>query len=166
MNSLSWIEIIGGGTIFTSINAIIVWLIKGRKLQHQEIKGGEIDVEVKEIDYAFKIHDLYEKIINRKDTDYNELGLQLKTAISDAKEDRQYFRGEINPLVEKVKILEQKILEQGKKIEEQDKEIADLQLRNAITKEAAASWEKKFNDLQKEHDQLKKAFDALKKSMK
>ena len=166
MNNFSWIEIIGGSTLFGAVTTAVGYIFGGRKKQNQELKGVEIDNEVKEVEYAFKIHDLYEKIINRKDTDYNELGLQLKTAISDAKEDRQYFRSEINPLVEKVKILEQKILEQGIKIEEQNKEIADLQLRNAITKEAAASWEKKFTDLQKEHDQLKKAFDALKKSMK
>jgi len=166
MNNFSWIEIIGGSTIFGALTTAVGWLLGGRSKQKEELKSSEIDNkmkeidnEMKEIDYAKKIRDLYEDIILKKDSEINHQSEQIKSILADAKEDREYFRGEISPLREELTSLRLKV-------NEQDKQIAELSLINAITKEAADSWEKKFNDLQKEHDQLKKAFDALKKSMK
>jgi len=152
MNNYSWIEIIGGSTIFGALTTAVGWLLGGRSKQKQELKSGVIDNEIKEIDYAEKVRDLYESILLKKDA-------EIKYLLDQAKEDRDYFRTEINPLREEVQSLR-------KKANEQDKQIAELSLINAITKEAAESWETKFNDLQKEHDALKKSFDALKKSMK
>ena len=136
-----WITLLGGG----SITGLTGWFLGGRDKQKIDLKSGTIDNEIKEIDYAEKVRDLYESILLKKDA-------ENKYILEQAKEDRAYFREEMQSL--------------RKKLEEQDRQITDLSLINAITKEAADSWEKKFNELQKEHDALKKAFDALKKSMK
>lgn len=152
MNDFSWIEILGGSTLFGTLTTFIGYIFGGRKKQSQELKGAEIDNEVKEVDYATKIHELYEKILERKQLEVTNLTEQLQKTISDAKEDREYFRSEINPL--------------RKEVEELRQEVASVNLRNGILTEAAETWEGKFKELQKEHDQLKKAFDNLKKSMK
>jgi len=152
MNNYSWIEIIGGSTIFGALTTAVGWLLGGRSKQKEELKSSEIDNEIKEVDYAGKVRDFYESLLVKRDS-------EIKYLLDQAKEDRDYFRTEISPLREELQSLRLKV-------NEQDKQIADLSLINAITKEAADSWEKKFNDLQKEHDALKKAFDNLKKSMK
>jgi len=152
MNNYSWVEIIGGSTIFGALTTAVGWLLGGRSKQKEELKSSEIDNEIKEVDYAGKVRDFYESLLVKRDS-------EIKYLLDQAKEDRDYFRTEISPLREELQSLRLKV-------NEQDKQIADLSLINAITKEAADSWEKKFNDLQKEHDALKKAFDNLKKSMK
>ena len=130
----------------------LAWVLGGHKKQNVELKGVEIDNEVKDIDYASKIHELYEKILLRKDADISNITEQLKNTIEDAKEDRDYFRSEINPLREEVQKLR--------------KEVESVNFRNGILTEAADSWEKKFNELQKEHDLLKKQFETYKKNNK
>jgi len=95
------------------------------------------------------VRDLYESILLKKDAEISYLSEQVKSCILEAKEDREYFRNEINPLREELEKLR--------------KQVSELDLRNAITKEVSDNWEKKFNDLQKEHDQLKTAFDKYKK---
>lgn len=159
MNNYSWIEIIGGSTIFGAFTTSVGWLLGGKSKQKQELKSSEIDNEMKEIDYAKKIRDLYEDIILKKDAEITHQSEQIKSILSDAKEDREYFRSEMSPLRDELAALRLKV-------NDQDKQIADLSLINAITKEAADSWEKKFNVLQKEYTSLKKAFDDIKKSMK
>lgn len=152
MNNYSWIEVIGGSTLFGAVTASIGWLLGGRKKQSQELKSSEIDNEIKEVDYAGKVRDFYESLLVKRDS-------EIKYLLDQAKEDRDYFRTEMSPLREELTALRLKV-------SEQDKQIAELSLINAITKEAADSWEQKFNELQKEHDALKRAFDNLKKSMK
>jgi len=159
MNQYSWIEIIGGSTIFGALTTATGWFFGGRGKQKQELKSSSIDNEMKEIDYAKKIRDLYEDIILKKDAEIAHQSEQIKSILADAKEDREYFRSEISPLREELTALRLKV-------NDQDRQIADLSLINAITKEAADSWENKFNVLQKEHDALKRAFDKLKTSMK
>jgi endo-beta-N-acetylglucosaminidase D len=150
-----WLTLLGGG----SITGLFGWIVYGRKNQKEELKSSVIDNEIKEIDYAEKVRDLYESILLKKEAEISYLSEQIKNALADAKEDREYFRSEINPLREELQSLR-------KKSDEQERQIVDLSLINAITKEAADSWEAKFKTLEKEHDKLKKDFDTLRKSMR
>ncbi len=152
--SQNWGVILGSG----SVTGVVGWFF-GRDKQKIDLKSGTIDNEMKEIDYAKKIRDLYEDIILKKDAEIAHQSEQIKTILSDAKEDREYFRSEMSPLRDELQSLRLKV-------NEQDKQIAELSLINAITKEAADSWELKFKTLEKEHDKLKKDFDILRKSMK
>lgn len=136
-----WLTLLGGG----SITGFFGWVFYGRKNQNAE--------------FTSKVQGIYDNLVDDLKKDREALKEENARIKKEHREDVIYFRSEISPLREELQSLR-------KKSDEQERQIADLSLINAITKEAADSWEAKFKILEKEHDKLKKDFDTLRKSMK
>ena len=142
-------------TIGTILSGIVGWVLGGKQAKAQELKKGDVEIEVAEIDYAAKVRELYDDL-NSKLTKENEILRSDKEAIvTEFKQEKEYFRSQVDSL--RIQLSEM----QG--------QFNTIQLAYAKEVEQSQNWEKlhreltdKYTELAKDHEQLKGLYAKLK----
>ncbi len=134
----------------------ISYFLGGKQAKAQELKKGGVEIKVAEVDYASKISDLYEGMMNDIKIDRDKIKDEKETLQTEYKEERDYFRVQIDEL-----------RKQSDKMQEQFNTISTSY---ALEVERSQNWEKlhrelneKYLSLERDHDTLKRDHDTLKK---
>ena len=148
----NWFTLLGGG----SISGIIGWFLGGRQQKAQDLKKGNVEIESAEVDYAFKVRELYESLLAQANADKESLKSDKEAIINEFKQEKEYFRSQIDGL-----------RSQSSTLQEQ---FNSIQLAYAKEVEQSQNWEKlhrelleKYNALKNLYDKLKEDFDKYKK---
>ncbi len=152
--SSNWITVLGGG----SISGVIGYFLGGKKKQEQEIKKQDVEIDSAEVDYAFKVKDLYESLLTRANKEKDDLKITYDLIVIDFKNEKDYFRSQIDEL--------------RKQSGEMQNQFNTIQLAYAKEVELSQNWEKlhreltqKHNDLEKAHEELKQFCNKLKQEL-
>jgi hypothetical protein len=148
----NWFTLLGGG----SISGIIGWLLGGRQQKAQDLKKGAVEIESSEVDYAVKVKELYESLLERANKENDTLKSDKEAIIAEFKTEKEYFRSQIDELRAQTTIM------QG--------QFNSIQIAYAKEVEQSQNWEKlhrelleKYNKLTELYDKLKEDFDKHKK---
>lgn len=151
----NWQGILGGG----SLTAIINYFLFGKTTKEKEFKKADVEIDSAEIDYAVKVKDLYENLLERANKEKDDLKKSYDLIIIDFKNEKDYFRGQIDEL--------------RKQASEMQTQFNNIQLAYAKEVEQSQNWEKlhreltdKYNELSRDHEKLKKEFEQYKKNNK
>lgn len=152
------LTLLGGG----SITGIVGWFLGGKQAKKQELKKGDVEIESAEIDYAVKVRELYESLLEQANKDKDALKLDRDAIVLEFKAEREYFRSQIDELRKNDAVMQ----ERASKMQEQ---FNDIQLAYAKEVEQSQNWEKlhrelkeQFNELEREHEELKNFCEKLK----
>jgi hypothetical protein len=148
----NWLTLLGGG----SLSGIIGWFLGGKQAKAQEIKKGDVEIDSAEIDYAVKVRELYESLLEQANKDKDALKLDKDAIIEEFKSEKEYFRGQIDDLRKQAAVMQE--------------QFNSIQLAYAKEVEQSQNWEKlhrelleKYNDLESKYNKLKDDFDKHKK---
>jgi len=151
----NWQGLLGGG----SLTAIINYFLFGRKTKEKEFKKADVEIDSAEIDYAVKVKDLYENLLERANKEKDDLKTSYDLMVVDFKNEKEYFRNQIDGL--------------RKQSSEMQNQFNNIQLAYAKEVEQSQNWEKlhreltdKYNELSRDHEKLKKEFEQYKKNNK
>lgn len=151
----NWAPLLGGG----SLTAIINYFLFGKTTKEKEFKKADVEIESAEIDYAVKVKDLYETLLERANKEKDDLKTSYDLIVIDFKNEKDYFRGQIDDL--------------RKQASEMQIQFNTIQLAYAKEVEQSQNWEKlhreltdKYNELSRDHEKLKKEFEQYKKNNK
>lgn len=148
-------------TILTSstLFGIVGWFFGGKQQKQRDLKKQDVEIDSAEVDYAFKVKDLYETLLTRANKEKDELKTTYDLIVVDFKNEKDYFRSQIDEL--------------RKQAAEMQNQFNTIQLAYAKEIEQSQNWEKlhreltdKYNDLSKDHEKLKKEFEMYKKNKK
>ena len=138
-----------GNLIFSAIIGFLMWLVKDRFFQKQQLRAGEIDNEIKETEQGLKEVELLKETISV----YKDVNNDLRTDLADCKSI----------------IKEQK--EDSKRYELLEAKVDDLFVKLAVETERAEFLLKentelkgKYVKLEIDHEALKKQFETYKKA--
>jgi hypothetical protein len=141
------------------LSAPLMWFLGGKQAKKQELKKGDVEIESAEIDYAVKVRELYESLLEQSNKDKDSLKVDRDAIIVEFKADREYFRTQIDEL--------------RKQAETMQVQFNNIQLAYAKEVEQSQNWEKlhrelmeKYTALAKDHEDLKKAFEDYKRKNK
>ena len=147
----NWLTLLGGG----SLSGVIGWFLGGKQAKNQELKKGDVEIEVAEIDYAVKVRELYESLLEQANKDKDALKLDKDAIIEEFKSEKEYFRGQIDDLRKQAAVMQE--------------QFNTIQLAYAKEVEQSQNWEKlhrelleKYNDLDHKHNELKGLYAKLK----
>ena len=150
----NWQGLLGGG----SLTAIINYFLFGRKTKEKEFKKADVEIDSAEIDYAVKVKDLYENLLERANKEKDDLKTSYDLMVVDFKNEKEYFRNLIDGL--------------RKQSSEMQNQFNNIQLAYAKEVEQSQNWEKlhreltqKYNDLEKAHEELKQFCNKLKQEL-
>jgi len=153
-------------TLMGFLSAPIMYFLGGRQEKNQQLKKGDVEIEIVEVDYAVKVRELYESLLERATADNTALKLDREALIAEFKSEREYFRSQIDEL------RQQLIITQGQSGALQT-QFNDIQLAYAKEVEQSQNWEKlhrellaKYNNLEALYEKLKEDFDKHKKASK
>ncbi|MFO0089536.1 MAG: hypothetical protein ACK518_01755 [bacterium] len=142
-------------TIGTVLSGGIGWILGGRQEKNQQLKKGDVEIETAEIDYAVKVRELYESLLNQAQEDKANLKADKELIVAEFKEEKEYFRTQVESL------RSQLLQMQG--------QFNDIQIAYAREVEMSQNWEKlhrelteKYNALEKDHEELKSLYSKLK----
>lgn len=148
----NWTTLIGSGTL----TGIIGWFLGGKQQKIQELQKGNVELESSEVDYAVKVKELYESLLERSNKENDTLKIDRDLLITEFKAEREYFRGQIDDLRKQAAIMQE--------------QFNNIQVSYAKEVEQSQNWEKlhrelleKYNSLQALYDKLKEDFDKHKK---
>lgn len=151
----NWQGLLGGGSLTTIIN----YFLFGRKTKEKEFKKADIENESAEVDYAIKVKDLYETLLERANKEKDDLKMTYDLIAIDFKNEKDYFRNQIDEL--------------RKQSTEMQTQFNNIQLAYSKEVEQSQNWEKlhreltdKYNELSRDHEKLKKEFEQYKKNNK
>jgi len=88
----NWLTLVG------FLSAPLMWFLGGKQAKNQELKRGEVDIESAEIDYAVKVRELYESLLEQANKDKDSLKLDRDTIVEEFKAEKEYFRSQIDSL--------------------------------------------------------------------
>jgi chromosome segregation ATPase len=138
------------------LSAPIMWFLGGKQAKAQEIKKGDVEIDSAEIDYAVKVRELYESLLEQANKDKDALKLDKDAIIEEFKSEKEYFRGQIDDLRKQAAVMQE--------------QFNTIQLAYAKEVEQSQNWEKlhrelleKYNDLESKYNKLKDDFDKHKK---
>ena len=141
------------------LSAPIMWFLGGKQAKAQEIKKGNVEIDSAEIDYAVKVRELYESLLEQANKDKEALKLDKDAIIEEFKSEKEYFRAQIDDLRKQAGIMQE--------------QFNTIQLAYAKEVEQSQNWEKlhrelleKYNDLESKYNILKDDFDKHKKQTK
>ncbi len=171
---MSWfatnLEFILGGGLLTIITSLLSWFFGGKQAKSRELKRSDVDIKTAEVDYASKVSDLYETLLQESKLDKENLKAERDNILQESKDERVYFREQIDI-----------IRQESSKMQEQ---FNNIQIAYAKEVELSQNWEKlhrqltekyneldkkynsldiKYNSMEKEYEDLKKAHNSLKK---
>jgi len=145
------LTLLGGG----SITGVVGWFLGGKQAKKQELKKGDVEIESAEIDYAVKVRELYESLLQQANTDKDALKLDRDAIIVEFKNEREYFRTQIDELRKQAGTMQE--------------QFNNIQLAYAKEVEQSQNWEKlhrelkeQFSELEREHEELKTFCEKLK----
>jgi len=145
----NWLGIMG------FISAPLMWFLGGKQAKKQELKKGDVEIESAEIDYAVKVRELYESLLEQANKDKDALKIDRDAIVLEFKSEREYFRSQIDDLRKNDTIMQ--------------KQFNDIQLAYAKEVEQSQNWEKlhrelkeQFKELEREHEELKTFCEKLK----
>jgi hypothetical protein len=140
-----------GNLIYSAIGALLMWLVKDRFFQKQQLRSGDIDNEIKEAEQGLKEIELLKETINV----YKDVNTDLKTDLSEAKN-----------IIKELK-------QDNKRYQDLEAKVDDLFLKLAVETEKSqflikenTELKEKYKKLEKDHEELKKQFEQYKKSHK
>ena len=147
----NWLTLLGGG----SLSGVIGWFLGGKQAKNQELKKGDVEIDVAEIDYAVKVRELYESLLEQSNKDKDSLKVDRDAIIEEFKAEKEYFRSQIDDLRKQAAVMQE--------------QFNNIQLAYAKEVEQSQNWEKlhrelleKYNELAKDHDELKSLYAKLK----
>lgn len=147
----NWLTLLGGG----SLSGVIGWFLGGKQAKNQELKKGDVEIEVAEIDYAVKVRELYESLLAQANGDKEILKADKDAIVAEFKSEKEYFRAQVDTL-------------RGQ-LSEIQVQFNSIQMAYAKEVEQSQNWEKlhrelkeQFNELTKEHEELKTFCEDLK----
>lgn len=133
----NWLTLLGGG----SLSGVIGWFLGGKQAKNQELKKGDVEIEVAEIDYAVKVRELYESLLAQANSDKEILKADKDAIVAEFKSEKEYFRTQVDTLRSQLAEMQ----EQSQNWEKLHRELTD-----------------KYNELAKDHEQLKGLYSKLK----
>jgi hypothetical protein len=143
--------LLGGG----SVSGIIGWFLGGKQAKNQELKRGDVEIEVAEIDYAVKVRELYESLLEQAKNDKELLKLDKEEIVTEFKAEKEYFRAQVDSL--------------RSQLAEMQGQFNTIQIAYAREVEQSQNWEKlhreltdKYNELAKKHEDLQGLYSKLK----
>jgi predicted RNA-binding Zn ribbon-like protein len=146
----NWLGLVG------FLSAPIMWFLGGKQAKAQELKKGEVEIDSAEIDYAVKVRELYESLLQQANSDKEALKSDKDAIIAEFKEEKEYFRTQVDEL--------------RKQAGDMQIQFNAMQLAYAKEVEQSQNWEKlhtelleKYNTLKDLYDKLKEDFDKHKK---
>ena len=141
------------------LSAPVMYFLGGRQAKKQELKKGEVEIDSAEIDYAVKVRELYESLLEQANKEKETLKLDKEAIISEFKTEKEYFRSQIDELRKQAGTMQD--------------QFNNIQLAYAKEVEQSQNWEKlhrelleKYNSLKGLYDKLKEDFDKHKKLTK
>lgn len=147
----NWLTLLGGG----SLSGVIGWFLGGKQAKNQELKKGDVEIEVAEIDYAVKVRELYESLLAQANSDKEILKADKDAIVAEFKSEKEYFRTQVDTL--------------RSQLAEMQVQFNSIQMAYAKEVEQSQNWEKlhreltdKYNELAKDHEQLKGLYSKLK----
>lgn len=145
----NWLTLVG------FLSAPLMWFLGGKQAKNQELKRGEVDIESAEIDYAVKVRELYESLLEQANKDKETLKVDRDAIIEEFKAEKEYFRSQIDDLRKQAAVMQE--------------QFNNIQLAYAKEVEQSQNWEKlhrelleKYNDLENKHEALNKLYAKLK----
>jgi len=149
----NWLTILGASS---ALGAPLAYVFGGRDAQKKQLKKDDVEIKVSEIDYASKISDLYEGMMADIKTDRDNIKVEKEDLSSNLKEEREYFRTQLDEVRTLVTTLQQ--------------QVNSMSIAYATELEKSQTWEKlhrelgeRYNLLKKEYYELKDLYDKLKK---
>ena len=147
----NWLTLLGGG----SLSGIVGWFLGGKQAKNQELKKGDVEIEVAEIDYAVKVRELYESLLAQANSDKEILKADKDAIVAEFKSEKEYFRNQVDTL--------------RSQLAEIQVQFNSIQMAYAKEVEQSQNWEKlhreltdKYNELAKDHESLKGLYAKLK----
>lgn len=147
----NWLTLIGG----SGISGIIGWFLGGKQAKNQELKKGDVEIEVAEIDYAVKVRELYESLLAQANSDKEALKSDKESIVAEFKQEKEYFRSQVDSL--------------RNQLAEMQSQFNTIQLAYAKEVEQSQNWEKlhreltdKYTILAEDHEALKRLYSSLK----
>ena len=138
----NWLGLIG------FLSAPLMWFLGGKQAKAQELKKGNVEIDSAEIDYAVKVRELYESLLEQANKDKESLKSDKDAIIAEFKEEKEYFRNKVDVLRDELKGL------QG--------QFNTIQLAYAKEVEQSQNWEKLHRELLEKYNALKDLYDKLK----
>ena len=145
----NWLAIMG------FVSAPLMWVLGGKQAKRQELKKGDVEIESAEIDYAVKVRELYESLLEQANKDKDALKLDRDAIVLEFKTEKEYFRGQIDDLRTQASIMQE--------------QFNNIQLAYAKEVEQSQNWEKlhrelleKYSELENKHEELQKLYSKLK----
>lgn len=142
-------------TIGSLLTGVLGWILGGKQQKQQELKKGNVEIEVAEIDYAVKVRELYESLLTQANLDKDALKSDKEAIIAEFKAEKEYFRTKVDGL--------------RKELTELQGQFNTIQLAYAKEVEQSQNWEKlhrelleKYSKLEKDHEELKSLYAKLK----
>ena len=146
-------------TLMGFLSAPIMYFLGGRQEKNQQLKKGDVEIETAEVDYAVKVRELYESLLEQANKDKESLKLDKDAIITEFKSEREYLRTQIDEL--------------KKQASNMQDQFNSIQLAYAKEVEQSQNWEKlhrellaKYNSLEALYEKLKDDFDKHKKAAK
>ena len=130
------------------LSAPLMWFLGGKQAKKQELKKGEVEIDSAEIDYAVKVRELYESLLEQANKDKESLKLDKEAIITEFKEEKEYFRNKVDGLREELTGLQT--------------QFNTIQLAYAKEVEQSQNWEKLHRELTEKYNTLKALYDKLK----
>ena len=137
------------------LSAPLMWVLGGKQAKRQELKKGEVEIDSAEIDYAVKVRELYESLLEQANKDKESLKLDRDSIIAEFKLEKEYFRSQLDDLRKQATTMQD--------------QFNTMQLAYAKEVEQSQNWEKlhselkqQFLKLSEEHEELKAFCEKLK----
>ena len=150
--SNNWTVLLGGG----SLSGVVGWFLGGKAAKALELKKGSVEVDSAEVDYAVKVRELYESLLEQANKDKEALKSDRDVIVAEFKAEKEYFRGQIDDLRTQSTAMQS--------------QFNTMQIAYAKEVEQSQNWEKlhrelleKYNNLKELYDKLKEDFDKHKK---
>lgn len=137
------------------LSAPLMWVLGGKQAKRQELKKGEVEIDSAEIDYAVKVRELYESLLEQANKDKESLKIDRDSIITEFKLEKEYFRSQLDDLRKQATTMQD--------------QFNTMQLAYAKEVEQSQNWEKlhselkqQFLKLSEEHEELKTFCEKLK----
>lgn len=140
----NWASLLGS----VSISGITGWFLGGKQQKMQELQKGNVELESSEVDYAFKVKQLYESLLDQSNKDKENFRSDRDAIAVEFKNEREYFRNRID--------------EQDKKSTMLQEQFNSIQLAYAKEVELGQNSEKKYRELLDKYNVLSKDYETLK----
>lgn len=142
----NWLALVS--LISSPLGIAIGWILGGRAAKAQELKKGSVEIDTAEIDYAVKVRELYESLLEQANKDKESLKSDKDAIVAEFKIEKEYFRSKVDSLREELTGLQS--------------QFNTMQLAYTKEVEQSQNWEKLHRELTEKYNTLKALYDKLK----